>query len=94
MGETMRYIVLKHALGLAIITWELDQDYESYEPHGPDDYGMYYMVRIDVYDAQGVLVFEDGMGGVDIASQAETKAFELEMMAVSEWYFHGVEMAQ
>lgn len=82
----MKYIAQKHELGLAIVTWELDADYGAYAPHGEKD-GVYYHLYVDIYDAKGKLVYEDGIGGLDIQYREGTKQFEIEMIEIYEYHF-------
>jgi hypothetical protein len=79
----MKYIARIHEKGLAIITWCLDEDYPQEDNEG----GVSYMINLDIYNAEGDLIFEDCVGGVEILSHPGTQRFTKEIVDSYEYYF-------
>ena len=84
----MKYLTQKHEKGLAIISWCIDEDYENSSPymhHLPDC--VYYMLYIEVYDIDGNLVHEDGIGGIDVSEREGSDEFKQSILNSYEFHF-------
>ena len=71
----INHVVTKHPKGLAVIYWSRDEHYMGVlgEEEMSEEYC--YYLNLDVYDQNGVLVFEDALGGVFIDGRMDSKEF-------------------
>ena len=91
----MEYVVQKHEKGLAIITWCIDEDYQCSSEHmfySPES--IYYMLFVNIYDPQGNLIQEDGIGGIDIQHETHTDEFRQEVINSYEFHFKEISAIQ
>lgn len=70
----MEYITHKHKLGLAIITWSIDDDCDE------EDYEHYYHIDVCVYNMDNECVHEDCRGHNYVESQDGMMDFEREIL--------------
>ena len=68
-----KYLTEKTPLGLAIISWELDEDY--IRQNESDDDSIFYMINLEIYNLENELTYEDMVGGVWIEAAENTKDF-------------------
>lgn len=79
-----KYMVRKHLLGLAILTWEKDPDYITHARLNgivdQDESPNFHYLYLNVFDYDAKLVFEDSVGGIELTHFEGTELFYKQLL--------------